>query len=160
MKLHGQVVQAHFVVTTVIPRQGAASYIFKAQPLTAEQHDFFKKCCPEPEPTMAIFPGEKTQRAIPNDTGYIKAHTAWLNLKSEYMFIASLDATEGLEWETVILDRPGTWKYAPEELLTSGFLDGEIAQLFRSVSEANGLDAKKIELATKDFLATQVQVNS
>ncbi len=160
MKMNGQVVDANFIVTLVIPRPGAAGFVFKAQPLTAEQHDFFKKVCPEPLPNMALFPGETVQRAIPNDVGYAQAKAAWEVLKSEHVFIASLAATDDLEWDTVIMDQPTTWGNAIAELLDAGFLNGEITQLFNSVASANGLDTKKIEQATKDFLAGQVQVNS
>ncbi len=160
MKMNGQVVDANFIVTLVIPRPGAAGFVFKAQPLTAEQHDFFKKVCPEPQPTMALFPGETVQRAIPNDVSYTQAKVRWVAAKSEYIFVASLAATEDLEWDTVIMDQPNTWANAIIELKNAGFLNGEITQLFNSVSSANGLDSKKIEQATKDFLATQVQVNS
>ena len=160
MKMQGKTVDAKFVVPIVIPRPGAESFVFKAQPLTAEQNDFFKKVCPEPQPEMTMFRGEDSPRPDFKNTSYLEQRKLWLVLKSEYTFLASLEATDDLEWDTVVMDQPDTWKNVLEELAGAGFLQGEMSELFRGVASANGLDNKKIEQATKDFLATQALQNS
>ncbi len=160
MKMQGKTVDAKFVVPVVIPRPGSESFVFQCQPLTAEQNTFFAEACPRPKPKNTLFRGETEPRPDATNPQYLEAMKLWSKAKSDYLFIASLEATEDLEWDSVVVDDPTTWDSAVKELLTAGFLDGEVAALYRAVAEANGLDGKKIDEATKDFLATQALLKS
>jgi len=158
MKLNGAQVDARYIETVVIPR-GDAQYIFKARPLTAEDDLFFEKACPAPEPPMFQVPGKAVEADLTN-AAYLLEKKDWTNARTEYLFFRSLQATEDLEWETVLEADPSTWGNIEAELLAAGFLQPEVIRIFNIVVEANGLDQSKIEKATKSFLATQAQLQA
>ncbi|MCK4500443.1 hypothetical protein KAU11_08090 [Candidatus Babeliales bacterium] len=155
MKIKGASVDARYIETVVVPR-GDTDYIFKARPLTAEDDTFFEELCPKPVPPKFTIPGGKTEEDSTN-VQFVKARKAWSDLRSEYLFFRSLDASPDLEWDTVSENEPASWGKIEDELLAAGFLSPEIILIFNAVIAANGLDTSKIEKATKSFLATQEQ---
>ena len=72
------------------------------------------------------------------------------------MILQSLRATDGLEWETVNYSDPTTWYAYKVELEKSGLTTADTSRIMSLVISANGLDQKKIDEATKAFLASQV----
>ena len=158
MKLNGAQVDARYIETVVIPR-GDAQYVFKARPLTAEDDLFFEKVCPQPAPPTFQVPGGKVEADLTN-AAFVLKKQEWSNSRSEYLFLKSLEATEDLEWETVLESDPSTWGNIEAELLSAGFLSPEIIRIFNIVILANGLDQSKIEKATKSFLAIQAQLQA
>ena len=155
MKINGAVVDATYIETIVIPRDDR-QYVFKARPLSAEDETFFESVCPQPVPPVYTVPGGKQVKDDKN-AGYLDAMTEWKAYRSNYLFLRSLDATDNLEWETVVLTDPSTWAGVEKELAEAGFIQSEIIAIFNKVVAANGLDLSKIEKATKSFLATQGQ---
>jgi hypothetical protein len=77
---------------------------------------------------------------------------------NDYLFIKSLEATPGLEWETVNIDDPETWKNVHEELKNADLTPTEIQRIHYGIIEANGLSDAKVEEARKRFLASQASV--
>ncbi|MDB4726356.1 hypothetical protein OAF54_02875 [bacterium] len=153
MKIHGQKIHGLNVEVVVIPRQ-SGDIVFRAQAVMGyDDHD---KLNPMPKPPVKLLPGGVTQQNI-EDPRYKDALDEWATRKFYYMFIKSLEATDGLEWETVKLDDPSTWGSYKKELEDSGFAPGEVARIEMCVSDACGLNQTKIDEATKRFLAGQGQ---
>ncbi len=150
MKFNGMKLDAHYVETIVIPRP-KGDIVFKAQPT---DYTLFEKLCPQPKPPTVQKPGKEAAPDLKNPK-YLAKINKWAVLKTDYMFVNSLTATEGVEWETVVSDKPETWSNLPKELLDSGFTDGEVARIFDIVTSVNGLDGSKIDEATKAYLAAQ-----
>ncbi len=71
------------------------------------------------------------------------------------MILESLKATPNLEWESVNPSDPKTWGGYENELVDAGFSIPEISRVIDCVFDANGLNQKKIDEATKRFLAGQ-----
>jgi len=152
MKIHGKKLDSPNEVTIVIPRQ-SGNIIFKAQAVL----DFepFKAICPQPEPPQIMKPGQQPREDL-EDPKYVEELNKWSKQHTEWMIIKSLEATEGLEWETVDKSDPETWANYEKELRDSGFAPAEITRIITSVLDACGLNQRKIDEATEAFLAGQV----
>lgn len=155
MKLNGRTLVPN-VEVVVIPRQ-SGDLVFKAAAvLDYDEHD---KLNPQPEPPIRLLPGGVRQQNI-EDPKYIKAVDDWATNKFHWMFLKSLSATEGLEWETVKMDQPKTWQNYKAEMSKAGITPGEVARIEMLVTDACGLNQQKIDEATKRFLAGQAQAQS
>lgn len=153
MKINGKKLDGPNIEVVVIPRQ-SGNLVFKAQAvLNYDDHD---KLNPSPAPPRKLLPGGIVQENV-EDPAYLKAIDAWATRKFYWMFIKSLDATEGLEWETVKLDDPSTWENYKTEMQDAGLSPGEVARIEMCVTDACGLNQSKIDEATKRFLAGQAQ---
>lgn len=156
MKIKGKKFDGPNIEVVVIPRQNG-DIVFKAQAvLDYEECD---KLNPRPQPPKRLMRGGGVQENI-DDPTYKKNTDTWAIRKFYYMFIKSLEATEGLEWETIKMDDPSTWENYKEEMKDSGFSPGEIGAIEGAVSDACGLNQSKIDEATKRFLAGQAQAQS
>ena len=153
MKIKGTTVSATYNETIVIPRPNT-EYVFKARPLTTADDELFDTLCPAPVAPVYTKPGGAVENDE-QDAGYLEALKVRATRTSEWLFMRSLDATPDLEWDTVILDEPSTWGNVEKELADSGFTSSEVLAILNAVISANGLDASKIDKATKSFLATQ-----
>ena len=148
MKLKGQTVKAPEPITIVIPREGEDDIILMAAAVLDDSE--FLKICPEPVPPTKVIPGEPDQPFLDDPT--FKAKVEEHNQRSvDWMFIKSLSATEGLEWDTVDLNDPGTWANYREELGTV-FSKGEVAHIISKVMLANAMDQSRLEEAHKVFM--------
>lgn len=150
MKIAGKVLSGPRIETLVLPRQDG-DIVIRAQAVS----DFadFEKMCKEPQPKMKMVPGGGAQVPIVTDEDYIKKLTKFADLKTDWMILKSLEATENLEWETIKPDEPETWGNYKDELKAAGFSFAESAMIIRTVTDACGLNQAKIEEATKLFLA-------
>lgn len=151
MKLQGREFKGPNVEIIAIPRSDG-DVILKAQCIL--DWDEFEKVCPEPIAPTILHRG--TNVAVPNfeDPGYAKNLQEYRRAQTEWMILKSLQATEGLEWETVNMSDPTTYSNFRSELSKAGFTTWQIAQIINGVMIANGLDERKIEEAKKRFLAT------
>ena len=151
MKLKGKEIGKPADEVVVIPREGG-NIVFKAQPIL--DYSEFEKICPEPEPQIKVFADgrRETNAGTPE---FEKLMTEWYTKRASWMFITSISATEGLEWDKVDIGKPETWNDYKVELSESGLTAGEIGALTDTVVKACGLDQTKIEEATESFLATQ-----
>jgi hypothetical protein len=91
---------------------------------------------------------------VPNlkDQGYMAALQRRAVMRLTYIMLTSLEATEGLEWETVDLSDSNTWDNYLSELKDSGFSPIEIQRIQADVIEVNALNEAKIEEARQRFL--------
>lgn len=148
MKFHGKKLTTCNVEYVVIPRpDGDIPFICKA----VLDFDEFEKLCPFPKP-----PTRKIKGGIemPNfeDPGYKAQIKDRGQLKLYFTILKSLRDTEGLEWETVELSNPKTWKNIEVELKESGFNQYEVEHIITGVLTANCLDERMMERARENFM--------
>lgn len=151
MKIHGKKLEGVNIEVVVIPRQ-SGDLVFKAQAvLNYEDHD---KINPMPKAPIKLLPGGVKSQNV-EDPRYKERMNEWAEQKFYWMMVKSLEATPGLEWETVKLDDPSTWKEYRKEMEDGGLSPGEIARIEMCVTNACGLNQAKIDEATERFLAGQ-----
>jgi hypothetical protein len=151
VKIQGKTFSGPDTIPVVIPRSDG-DVVFKAQAVL----DFsdFDALCPVPEPPGVIKPGN-VRTKDPEDADYLEAMDVWAIKRTNWMILKSLDATEGLEWETVDKSDPETWDNFRTEMQNSGFTIVEVGRIIATVTEACGLNQDKIDEATERFLAAQ-----
>jgi hypothetical protein len=154
MKIHGVKVHQPNVEIVVIPR-GEEVIVFRCQAVLSM--DEFTKLCPPPQPREILKPGGKRVFDV-EDEGYKLELKQYGERRFAYLCLKSLEATEGLEWETVRLGDPDTWLNHERELGDSGFTYNEIQRIQEGVLSANCLNETKLEEARKRFLAGQAVV--
>ena len=152
MKINGKQLSEVNKEIVVIPRQ-SGDIVFTCSAVL--DYDEFEKIHPEPKPPYIRRPGEKD--AVPDltDKEYQDKLQDRGRLKMNWMFLKSLLATPGLEFETVKLNDPKTWDKLDEELMKSGFSLVERTQIMQGVMRANSLDFDYIEKARARFFASQ-----
>ncbi len=156
MKLHGEKVSKPNVEICIIPRGEGEDIIFKCGAVL--DMDDFDRLCPTPKVPLKIVKGGKKVED-PDSQSYKTLLQEYNSSRINYMILKSLEATESLEWETVKIGDPSTWKDYEKELKESGFSNIEILRIINAVMSANCLNEDKIEKARLDFLASQ-QVES
>jgi hypothetical protein len=152
MKINGKEIRGLNIEEIVIPRGNDDAIILRAEAVSS--FDEFDALCPRPKPRR----GRNRQNEmveLTQEPDYLKAISEYGNQRVAYMIIKSLTATETLEWETVDLSKPETWKNYVKELTSSGFSDGEVARIITGVMSASGLDEAKVEAARNRFLRSQ-----
>jgi len=155
MKIHGIEFKGPNEEIIPIIRNGK-DFILKAKAVL----DFseFEKLCPEPQPPTLMRPGGKQEPDL-QDKKYIEALAKYQELRAAYMYLKSLESTEGLEWETVDMSKPDTWKNYENEL-KAGFTDAERIRIMNGIMIAQGFDSDKVEEARQRFLVGQGQESS
>lgn len=119
----------------------------------------FERLCPRPKPPIIKKKsGERVEQT--DDLRYQQKVNEYAERRMAYMVIKSLEATEGLEWETVVVGDPETWVNYDPELRESGFSDTEVNRIVVGVLSANCLNESKLEEARKLFLAGQQEQKS
>jgi len=149
MKIKGVKVKGAYEEVVVIPRR-AGNLVFRAQAIN--DYEPFEKLCPQPTPPKIVYAGTSEEVENLEDPGYIKRFHEWAEMKSHWMILQSLKATEGLEWETVDMGDHKTWKNYQKEMSDAGLSPAEQSRIVMCVSQANGLDQSKIDEATESFL--------
>ena len=155
MKIKGQSIKPPKDVVVVIPRDGE-SIVFRAKAVLDQTP--FDAICPEPQVPRKKSYGAKADlpaEPFPEEPNYVKALGEYHKHLQDWIFMESLSATEGLEWETVKPDQPDTWGNWQTELKAAGFSQLEIMRIFQAIIDANGLNQSRIDEATKSFLAGQ-----
>ena len=151
MKLFGKKIDKPQEEILVIPREGQ-DHVFKAEAIL----DFteFEKMCPEPE--MSISKDVKTGLETKvKSKAFDKKMDEYATNRMNYMIVKSLEATDGLEWETIDFGKIKTYGNYKDELIDSGITESEISKLIGIVLSANSLDDTKYAEARKRFLASQ-----
>jgi kynurenine formamidase len=143
MKINGISVVGPQTEVVVIPR-GDTELVIRAQAVL----DFtdFEKLDPMPKPPVKMLATGETQYNV-EDPKYKERFANWAQEKTEWMILKSLSATDGLEWDTVKMDQPATWKNYRAELETN-FTPAETNKILEIVMTACGLNQTKIEEAT------------
>lgn len=153
MKLKGKKLDTPKVVYCVIPRDdGDLPFTFRAIVDETE----FEKLCPVPSPPKKLLKGGAHVENV-EDPGYKSALNHYASSRTNWMFLKSVSATPGLEWDNVDLSNPSTWDNWRNDLKDSGFSNSEQMLLFNAFMDANNLNAAKVEEAKLRFLASLVQ---
>lgn len=151
MKIQGQKLEPPKPIDIVIPRGDEEPIRFKAGAVL--DYEEFEKACPVPAPPTVGKPGGKM---LPDykDATYLAAIDKWWDRKQGWLFLKSLSATPGLEWETLTLTDANTWSFETLvlELKASGFTVNETNLVLREVHKANAMDERHIEEVRKRFL--------
>jgi hypothetical protein len=136
-------------VLLVLPR-GESELVFRAKGLP--NMDEFEALCPKPNP-----PGKMTRDGwvpMPEDPTYQQLISAWGQTRLGYMIVKSLEPSQ-IEWDTVNLADPSTWKNWSADLRGGGLSDIECQRVMNIVLEANCLDEAKLKKAREVFLRGQ-----
>lgn len=168
MRIRGREIKGPNELIVVIPRpshqvpvgeqngqqEQSGDIVFKVQAVL--DYSEFEKMCPQPEPPKIKKVGQT--QAIPDftDPKYTAFVNNWAEKRTHYMVIKSLEATKDLEWATVQLNDPDSWKNYITELKDAGFTTAEVNRVISAVSQVNGLDEDKFEEARLRFLRSQV----
>ena len=151
MKINNTKVEPPKATPLVIPK-GNTEYVFKFKVVQTADFDEFERMCPKPKPPHKTSP-TKGSFYDTDDKKYKAAFDEYIMQFVNYRFLASIAATEGLDFETVDNDDPTTWGNYKTELLEAGFTDIEIAHMINTCGKVQGLTAAQIEQATQSFLA-------
>lgn len=148
MKMHGKQVRGVNRDVVVFPRpDGNLAFTGEA----IQNWEEFEKLCPMPVAPVKILPGG-IREANTQAESYRKKLNEWGELKTNYMVIKTLAPTEGLEWETVVMDKPETWGNWRKELEDSGFIENEVVRLLRMCSNVNAISEEMMDRARESFL--------
>lgn len=149
MRINGKVFTGPYIKTVVLPR-GEDCMAFRLQAVT--DHKMFDELCPRPTPAVIVKRGGEKVMDV-DAPEFREALDVWAMKRTHWLFLQSLAATEGLEWDTVKMGDPDTWPNYQDELKEAGLTDSEIAILVEAMIEVNGMDQAKIKEATESFLA-------
>ncbi len=149
MKIQGKKIEGRNVSVIVIPRESADDIVFKAEAVLDMEP--FEKLCPVPDPPKKMLPGGRSV-TNPKSKGYLKEVTRHSEKRLTYIVLMSLQATEGLEWETVDLSDHTTWENFRKELRDSGFSNVEVNRIIGECIDVNALSDEKIDAARERFL--------
>lgn len=149
MKLGGRKLTNNNLEIVVIPRNDG-DLAFKFKPVLST--DDFDKLVKIPD--VPIISDAQGTRSLPDDPMYRKQVLEYIGLKSQWMFLESISATEGLEWETVNIGDPKTWSAYIDELKASGITEIETQLLTRAFEKVNCLNETHLEEARNRFLAS------
>ena len=152
MKVAGKAISGPNVVVLVFPREGGEDIVFKARAVL--EMDDYDKLYPSPEPPT-VTKKDLTQFKDVNDKNYLVKLGKYNEQRFTYMILKSLEATPGLEWDTVKMDDPTTWENYTEDLKNAGFSQSERNQLMMIVFEANSLNEQKLKEAKDRFSLSQ-----
>ena len=149
MKIKGKKIEGANETIIVIPRGSSDDIILKAQAVL--DMDDFEKLCPAPEAPKKMLPGGK-KVVNTRSKGYLKEVERHSEKRLTYIVLMSLQATEGLEWETVDLGDHTTWGNFRKELQDAGFSNVEVNRIIGECVNVNALNDDKIEEARARFL--------
>ncbi len=145
-------------VVPILRDAGEGGNIYFIVKGVADLQPFFE-ICPQPEAPVLKLPGGKTRLDTENAAYKAKVDT-WWRIRSAWIFLKSIEATDGLQWDQVSMSAPETYPNYNKELMESGFSDGEITRLLTAVMEVNGLNESLVEEARQSFLITQAALRN
>ncbi len=112
----------------------------------------FKTDYPEPEaPTKRV--GDLTVANL-KDAGYMANVARRESSFNDWIVLAAIRDTPGMEWDTVKMDDPSTWSNWRNDL-KSIMVPAEINLLHSKILDLQGLDTSKVDAARKRFLASR-----
>ena len=149
MKMQGKKLDARGIEYIVIPRPGE-DIIFTAQSVL--DMDEFENVVARPTPPIRTYKGG-VQQAVLDDETYQQSLNDWASKHTDWLCLKSLEATEWLEWDTVDINNPETFKNWHEEMKEAGFSSAERLRVIQGVMTANGLNQERIDEARESFLA-------
>lgn len=139
----------------VIPRADG-DVVFRAVAVTDLTE--IETLLPRPKPPKKTFPG-KAPIDDPENPDFLKQLQEYNIRVGNWIELKSLEATQGLTWDTVDRGKPETWGNWIKELRDAGFLVPEINKVMEIINRANGFDDAVYREATESFLATRGQAS-
>lgn len=128
----------------VLPRLGE-DIIIRAK--AVQDMDAFDAQCPMPKaPAVLVKGGFKEDLEAPSYLAQIEKHG---ELKLAFIAINSLLE---MEWDTVDIEKPSTWRNWEKDLLSAGLSTTEVNRVLICVMQANCLDEGKLKEARDFFL--------
>src|ERR1700739_2727657 len=103
MKMLGKKVEGYNIEICVIPRGEGEAHVFTAQAVI-DMGDF-DRLCPPPKPTIKMIKGGKKVEDVESPK-FKRDMQVYGERRMQYMVLKSLEATEGLEWETINMSDP------------------------------------------------------
>jgi hypothetical protein len=152
MKLQGKKLLAPKPRTVVIPRD-TGNLIFTVQAVL--DYKEFDQLVSMPKPPTRTYRDGRIEQ-VTNEPTFQKKIQDYSEKKVAWLFLKALEATSGLEWETINSQDPDSWLNYTDEMLASGLTLAEQRHLLEAVTQVNGLNDELIEEATKSFLAIQL----
>lgn len=153
MKINGLVFDGPKPVTCVIP-VGEQQMVFTLKPVL--DFEEFDKLCPRPEPGERI-DNKGIKSKDYNHPKYLENLEKYSHQRMDWMYLKSIEDSEGLEWEQVKMEDPETWHLFHDELKAAGVPDAYIDHFKVRIIQVCGLDPERIDEATQRFLASQAQ---
>jgi len=150
MKINGKKIEGANYEYIVFPRP-TGDIAFKAQAVLDMQP--FHDMVPSPKPGKKMVPGGKILEDY-DDATYKGAVAQFAEKRYAYIVLKSLEATPGLEWETVQLTDPSTWMNWETETKGAGLSSNEVNQLQLGIATANSLNQDKLDEARNRFLVS------
>jgi hypothetical protein len=147
MKINGQEVSGPAEEVLVLPRSNG-DIVFTARAVL-DMEPFDAQCPPPKAPGMLTKEGFQPNTNSPNYRAELSRHS---ELRFSYILINSL---QGIDWDTVNEDDPGTWGNWEKDLKKAGFNGVEIQRITVLVMQANALDEGKLRAARESFLLGQ-----
>lgn len=148
MKVNGVALTSMRLVELYLPIAGGGAVEFKFRPLRSDED--FETVCPKPVPPIKIGKGNVKHANI-EDPHFKAAVNDWVTKKLDWEFLTSISATEGLEWETVNLAEPDSWKNWRDDA-AKVFGKAELNKLFEAFINAQYLTEELMEKARDAFL--------
>ena len=155
MKLNGQKPLPPQNERVVLPRINSKGdpedIVFICAPVV--DFSVFEELYPEPTPPLKMVPGGGQEQLI-KDPVYVSKRRAYSEKRTNWMILKSLEATPGLEWESVEMSDPSTYENYEEEL--SEFLTPHETNLvIQGVMDANVPNEKRQKEAMERFMSIQ-----
>ncbi len=119
-------------------------------------YEQFDRLVPHPKPPLVTVVKENRQYHNYDDKAYLRSVDRYSQFKSHYIILKGLEATEGLEWDTVKMDEPDTWGNYKTDLLTC-FTEMEVSDIIDAINEANHPTGRRLEEAFDSFTSSQAQ---
>lgn len=148
MKVNGIVLDTMRLVEVYLPIAGGKAVEFKFRPLRADEN--FENVLTKPEAPVKVGKGGVKHANI-EDKFFKQAVADWVTKKLDWEFLTSISATEGLEWETVDMGNPDTWKNWRDDA-AKVFGNAELNKLFGGFLDAQYLTEEVMEKARERFL--------
>jgi hypothetical protein len=133
MQIKGQTITPPKPKHVIVPRgEGEDVHLYCAAVI---DYGPFDQVYPEPKPPVVMRPGKPNEIDV-NNKGYQESLAKYRKARSDWMFITSLAATEGLIWDTVDLAKPDTYANFNTEL-EAIFTPSEINHIVSGIFDAN-----------------------
>lgn len=148
MKVNGKQLNGPRIVKVYLPTGDSDAVEFKFRPLRSDEE--FSKVLSRPTPPEMLKPGG-VKFYNENDPVYKKAIAEWMSQKFDWEFLTSISVTDDLEWSTVKMDDPNTWKNWKAEI-GEHFGENQINKIFNGFIDAQFVTEESMEVARKAFL--------
>jgi hypothetical protein len=147
MKIDGREVKDDFPEDILVLPRMDHDIVFRARGVPDMEE--FKKLVPEPMCPTLLKKGRKVNDSENPD--YLKQVADYGEKRFAYLVLKTLEPTN-IEWDTVDMGKPSTWKNWTEELRKAGLSEPECNRIIALVLSANSLNEQRMKEAREAFL--------